>query len=361
MIHSADDSAESIATPPDSDLEDEQLRKMLASPLYTEVSVKLDAESVPKLEANAQRAQAYHSRRESLMSSSSRDLEVSWQLDAVFSCHSESSQHTFSNRDRSNESGNRFESSVHAVSRVADPAKVGKSLLNGNKDHLLNQARSELMKQEHQVGSLNNCVDELQKQAHAQGLEFTDSLNLDENKFDYKKNLSMKEKALPDTQIRSMHEMGEMKRAQERVDEVSVHKLRESHVNDSGEFQEVESNHSGRLSYVPSQPATLPSYRSMLSRDKRLPLDTWNASGPQENVFGNHFSTFDSHQNHYQGIHHFSTPGVTGLVAGRLVARYEDRNMGTVPMPTFARRPSTMSSFISCGHSALHNYLYVGR
>ena len=40
----------------------------------------------------------------------------------------------------------------------------------------------------------------------------------------------MKEKALRDTQIRSMHEMGEMKRAQElRVDEVSVQKLRESH------------------------------------------------------------------------------------------------------------------------------------
>ena len=42
--------------------------------------------------------------------------------------------------------------------------------------------------------------------------------------------LSMKEKVLRDTQIRSMHEMGEMKRAQElRVDEFSVQKLRESH------------------------------------------------------------------------------------------------------------------------------------
>ena len=40
----------------------------------------------------------------------------------------------------------------------------------------------------------------------------------------------MKEKVHPVTQIRSMHEMGEMKRAQElRVDEVSVQKLRENH------------------------------------------------------------------------------------------------------------------------------------
>ena len=83
----------------------------------------------------------------------------------------------------------------------------------------------------------------------------------------------MKGKVLRDTQIRSMHEMGEMKRAQElRVDEFSVQKLRESHETtqrltsqmqevqelmksmiDSGEFQEVESNHSGRLSYVVNQ------------------------------------------------------------------------------------------------------------
>ena len=119
----------------------------------------------------------------------------------------------------------------------------------------------------------------------------------------------MKEKVLRDTQIRSMHEMGEMKRAQEpRVDEVSVQKLRENletiqkltcqlqkmqeqlnFVNDSGEFPEVESNQSGRLSYVPSQPAAIPSSRSMLSRDKRLPLDTQNTSGLQENAFGDQF------------------------------------------------------------------------
>ena len=56
-------------------------------------------------------------------------------------------------------------------------------------------------------------------------------------------------------------------------------------MNDSGEFQEVESNYSGRLSYVSSQPEMIPSSRSMLSHDKRLPLDTWNTSGLQENVF----------------------------------------------------------------------------
>ena len=93
----------------------------------------------------------------------------------------------------------------------------------------------------------------------------------------------MKEKVLRDTQIRSMHEMGERKRVQKlRVDEVSVPKSRENHetlqqlssqlrrmleqmnvMNDSGEFQEVESHHSGRLSCVSSQLAMIPNSRSM--------------------------------------------------------------------------------------------------
>ena len=74
-------------------------------------------------------------------------------------------------------------------------------------------------------------------------------------------------------------------------------------MNDSGEFQEVESNYSGRLPYVSSQPAMIPSSRFMLSRDKRLPLDTGNTAGLKESVFGNQFSTFDSLRDHLPGIH----------------------------------------------------------
>ena len=47
----------------------------------------------------------------------------------------------------------------------------------------------------------------------------------------------------------------------------------------------------------------IPSSRSVLSRDKRLPLDTWNQSGLQENVVGDQSSTFDSPQEDHQGIH----------------------------------------------------------
>ena len=117
----------------------------------------------------------------------------------------------------------------------------------------------------------------------------------------------------------------------------------------SEELQDLESNHSGRLSYVPSQPAAIPSSRSMLSRDKRLPLDIWNMSGSQENVFGNQFSAFDSSRNHCQRIHHCKTPRETESVpqaigTGTSFARDEERIKGTIPMPTLARKPSTMSS-----------------
>ena len=53
-------------------------------------------------------------------------------------------------------------------------------------------------------------------------------------------------------------------------------------LNSSGEIQDMESNYSGRLSHVSSQPEMVPSSRSLLSRDKRLLLDTWNQSGVQE-------------------------------------------------------------------------------
>ena len=251
---------------------------------------------------------------------------------------------------------------------------LGRSLPDGNKDHLLNQARRETMKQEHQVESLNSCISELQQQAYAQRLELEDAhhgYNESRREQSRLEEFSMKEKALREAQIQNILEMGEMKRAHElRVDEFFVQKSRESHetiqrltsqlqemqeqmnsMNDSGEFQEVESNHSGRLCYVPSQPARLPSSRSMLGCDKRMPLDTWNMSGPQENVFGESFSTFDSTRNLCQGIHHSTTPGDAGSVpvhigTETLVAREEDRIRGTIPKSTFARRPSTMSSLI---------------
>ena len=73
----------------------------------------------------------------------------------------------------SEEPQNQFKSSI---SKHADPSNLGRSLLEGNKDHLLGQARAEIMKQEHQVESLNICISELQQQTYAQRLELQDAL-----------------------------------------------------------------------------------------------------------------------------------------------------------------------------------------
>ena len=138
----------------------------------------------------------------------------------------------------SQEPGNQFKSPIF---ENADPSNLGRSLLKGNKDHLLSQARSELRTQEHQLGSLNSCTSELQQQAYAQGLELQDAQHgYNESRPEQVRlqaELSMMEEVLRDTQIRSMHEMGEMKRAQEqRIDEVSVQKLRENHETSEAHF-----------------------------------------------------------------------------------------------------------------------------
>ena len=59
--------------------------------------------------------------------------------------------------------------------RHADPSNLRGSFLEGYKDHLLNQARLDLAKQELHVESLNKCVGELQRQTEEQRLALQDA------------------------------------------------------------------------------------------------------------------------------------------------------------------------------------------
>ena len=137
------------------------------------------------------------------MSSSSQEPRASVKPAAMFSSGNQ-------------EPGNQFKSSIF---KNADPSNLGRSLLEGNKDHLLSQVRFELVKAEHQVGSLNDCISELQQQAFAQRLELQDGQHgCSESRREQvrqQEELSTKEKVLRNTQIRSLHDMGEIKRAQE--------------------------------------------------------------------------------------------------------------------------------------------------
>ena len=166
---------------------------MLASPLYVHgrgenygsshkltASGKPEAKMMQKRRAIAQRTQADHCRRER-----ERELDVKFISRATSVWETRCS---VSNKERRTGKPTRefyfFNLLIHQ--------KLGRPLLEGNKDHLLSQARSELMKQEHQVGSLNSCINELQQQASPQGLELQDAhrgfLNLEGNKLVYKKN-----------------------------------------------------------------------------------------------------------------------------------------------------------------------------
>ena len=129
----------------------------------------------------------------------------------------------------------------------------------------------------------------------------------------------MKEKALRETQIRNMHEMGEMERAQEpRVDELETHFT-----------------------------------STRITRKDELFEWLWRIlrSRVELQWFANPRSMLESLQTPYQGIHSSMAPNAAGeapalISTGRLVAREEERVGSTIPMPTFARRPPTMSSFI---------------
>ena len=104
----------------------------------------------------------YHSERENLMLSSSQDLTSTGKVVAVFSSQNRFNQDTFSDRDEFSLRRQQVFGSNEPLIRFSDPANVAKSLLEGNKDDSLSQARSELMKPEHKVEFLNTCMSALQ-------------------------------------------------------------------------------------------------------------------------------------------------------------------------------------------------------
>ena len=200
--------------------------------------------------------------------------------------------------------------------------------LEQSRYHQLAEAESEILKQKCKMDTLSTCIREFQRQAHSNRLEL-DSVNCgcEESRREQDKlheELAQRETALRDTRIRNIHELEELKGAQEvRIDEFSIHKLRESHapiqeltsqiqevhermnyISDSREFHDGESNCMGKLSHVPSQPTIVPSLGGMLSRDPSLQHDTWMLFGTSGNVFDSPRTVIDSSPSPYQGMLH---------------------------------------------------------
>ena len=128
------------------------------------------------------------------------------------------------------ELGNQFESSIL---KNADPSNLGRFPLEGKKDHLLSQARSELMKQELHVESLKKCIVELQRQTEEQRLALQDAqygfVETRQKQVRLQQELFVKEKVLRNTPIRNSRNGRNEETQEQRIGEVSVQKLRESY------------------------------------------------------------------------------------------------------------------------------------
>ena len=135
---------------------------------------------------------------------------------------------------------------------------------------MLAEARSEVRKQVCREEFLDNSVSDLQRQLDSTRLEIHSTNQGYEESWEEQARLhdefTQGERVLRETQIRSIHELGELKTDQEMgIDESSRNELRESHatmqeltshtlelqekvsfVNDSAEFQDVESICSGK-------------------------------------------------------------------------------------------------------------------
>ena len=126
IMASTCDSAERIATAPESDFDDEQLRA-LASPKYLQERI-----------ANAERSQVYLSVRENLMSSSSQDLVSTERPSAwLFSSKNWLNPETFSEREDFSRRHQQVLGNNEPLFRLSNPANVATSFLDGNRDHLL--------------------------------------------------------------------------------------------------------------------------------------------------------------------------------------------------------------------------------
>ena len=153
--------------------------------------------------------------------------QVQGNLSQCFSSQKRLNQDTFSDRDEFSSRHRQVLGSNEPFFRFSNPVNVAKSLLDGNRDHMLAEARSELMKQKYKVESLNTCTSDLQRQTYAQRLELEDAhhgyVESRREQVRLQEELVMKEKALRDTRIRNILEVEELKRAQElRVNEFSV-------------------------------------------------------------------------------------------------------------------------------------------
>ena len=138
------------------------MEHMLASPLYLQ-----------EREASADRSQVYHSYRVNSVSSSSRFHASAGKPAAVFSHKRKSSQESHSDRDGFPLAHRAVQGGNEALSRLSlsESENDTRSILEEQRDHLLSEGRTEVLKQECRADFLDCSIRELQRQIHSSRME----------------------------------------------------------------------------------------------------------------------------------------------------------------------------------------------
>ena len=217
---------------PDAEIDDEHTRNSLASPLYLQ-----------EREANASLLQVYHSQRESLFQGAQ----------SILACTGKPVNWMSEKRKSSQELDN-------CQFRI---------LLESEKEHLLAEAKSVILRNEYRADLAENNICELKRKIVSQAVEIgytrTGYGKSRREQALLREELADRERALRDTRIGSIQKLEELKRDQEfRLEKFPRRRMVDNH------FKDVESVRSGQLFHVPIQPALFPLPREpggLLSRD----------------------------------------------------------------------------------------------
>ena len=145
--------------PPESDLDDGQIRALLASPLYSQ-----------EREANADRSQVYHP-LEKTQDQVHKFRRVRWNPSLCFQAKENRVQKHFSDREDSSLEHQRVQGNNEPLFRFSAPKEAIRSFLEEHKDYKLAEAKSEVRKQECRADFLDSSVRRLQKEPDSDRME----------------------------------------------------------------------------------------------------------------------------------------------------------------------------------------------
>ena len=129
----------------------------------------------------------------------------------MFSHTRKSSQETLSDREGVSSGHQPVQGKGETFLRLSDPEDAAKLVLEEQRDHLLAEARSEILKQKCKVDTLSICIREFQRQGHSNRLEMENvNHGYEESRREQSRlheEMARREKALRDSRIRKVHEV----------------------------------------------------------------------------------------------------------------------------------------------------------